>query len=468
MDGSTPQLTAAHVLGVFRHDELYLFLGAAFTTFGLLSAAFSLLRRKFDAMLFWLALFAILYGLRLWLQLGIIELVANSSAFFYRLRYASNYLVPVPGFFYFQAAGFLGRYGQKIAAALAVPFLCIFVGALWFGDNYLFGLTNNLIVIFSLIALAVESIRRKSVDKDFTIVRWGIAVFVVFALYDNISGAFRLHPFREPIGFAFFLATLGYVAAKRTLSRDQKLSEIQRELEIARRIQTDILPAAYPPSDHFQIAARYVPMTSVAGDFYDFLVTDQKQAGLLIADVSGHGVPAALIASMVKLAAMSQRENATDPAALLSGMNAVLCGNTQNQFVTAAYVYLDVPSATLRYSAAAHPPMLLLRDGEIIPIEENGLMLAAFSFATYVTAVHPLEPGDRLVLYTDGLLEAANMEGEEFGPERLGRLLKETVTLTAEQTADLIVSSLKNWARAQDDDLTVLVCDYTGTAVLAG
>ena len=112
--------------------------------------------------------------------------------------------------------------------------------------------------------------------------------------------------------------------------------------------------------------------------------------------------------------------------------------------------------------------MLLLRDGEIIPIEENGLMLAAFSFATYVTAVHPLEPGDRLVLYTDGLLEAANVEGEEFGPERLGRLLKETVTLTAEQTADLIVSSLKNWARAQDDDLTVLVCDYAGTAVLAG
>jgi sigma-B regulation protein RsbU (phosphoserine phosphatase) len=145
----------------------------------------------------------------------------------------------------------------------------------------------------------------------------------------------------------------------------------------------------------------------------------------------------------------------------------VLCGNTQNQFVTAAYVYLDVLSATLRYSAAAHPPMLLLRAGEVVEIAENGLMLAAFSFATYVTAVHPLEPGDRLVLYTDGLLEAANGEGEEFGPQRLSNLLKDTALLTTEQAADHIVSSLKRWARSQNDDLTVLICDYTGATVFA-
>ena len=157
-------------------------------------------------------------------------------------------------------------------------------------------------------------------------------------------------------------------------------------------------------------------MTAVAGDFYDFLITNPQQAGLLIADVSGHGVPAALIASMVKLAATSQRANAADPAALLSGMNTVLHGNTQSQFVTAAYVYLDAATSTLRYSAAAHPPMLLLRDGEIIPITENGLMLAAFSFSTYETATHPIEPGDRLLLYTDGLLEAANTAEKSSAP----------------------------------------------------
>jgi sigma-B regulation protein RsbU (phosphoserine phosphatase) len=255
---------------------------------------------------------------------------------------------------------------------------------------------------------------------------------------------------------------LGYVAAKRSLARDHQFNEIQKELEIARRIQTDILPSAYPASDHFQVAARYVPMTSVAGDFYDFLITGPKHAGLLIADVSGHGVPAALIASMVKLAANSQRANLSDPAALLSGMNAVLCGNTQNQFVTAAYVYLDATSATLRYSAAAHPPMLLLRSGQVIEVTENGLMLAAFSNATYSTAVHPLRSGDRLLLYTDGLLEAANPAGEELGPQRLSALLEDGAHLDAEAAADHLISSLKTWARSQNDDLTVLICDYTG------
>jgi phosphoserine phosphatase RsbU/P len=460
MDGTAPQITADHVLRVFRRDEFYLFLGAAFTTFGLSSAAFSLLRRKFDPMLFWLALFSIFYGLRLWLQLGTIELLAHPSAFFFNLRSASNYLVPVPGFFYFQAAGFLGRHGRKIAIALAVPFLCLFVATFVFGYKHSFDLANSLIVIGSLIASLVESFRRKGADKDFIIVRWGIAVFVLFALYGNIAATLGVHHFYEPIGFAFFLGVLGFVAARRTLSRDQKLNELQKELEIARRIQMDILPSPYPPSDHFQVAARYVPMTSVAGDFYDFLLTDEKQAGLLIADVSGHGVPAALIASMVKLAATSQRANVADPAALLSGMNTVLCGNTQSQFVTAAYVYLDATASMLRYSAAGHPPMLLLRAGEIMDITENGLMLAAFSFATYATVAHPIRPGDRLVLYTDGLLEAVNSDGEEFGPLRLGALLKDSAHLAANQAADHVVSSLKLWARSQNDDLTVVICDY--------
>jgi phosphoserine phosphatase RsbU/P len=462
MYASDPQLTASQVLRTFHRDELYLFLGAAFTTLGLLSAAFSFLQRKFDAMLFWLALFAILYGQRLWLRSGLLALTVPPSIIFDRLRDSSNYFVPIPAFFYFAAAGFLGRSGRKIAMALTVPFLCLFVGTILYGRRQSFEWINSTIIIVSLIALTIQSLRRKDSDSDFVIVRRGIVVFVAFALYNNVSGSLELGDFRngESLGFAFFLGTLVYVTVKRTLARDHQFNEIQKELEIARRIQTDILPAAYPSSAHFRIAARYVPMTSVAGDFYDFLITNPQQAGLLIADVSGHGVPAALIASMVKLAATSQRANAADPAALLAGMNSVLHGNTQSQFVTAAYVYLDAATSTLRYSAAAHPPMLLLRAGEVTPIEENGLMLAAFSFAIYETAVHSIQPGDRLLLYTDGLLEAANSSNEEFGPDRLAKLLQATAPHNTEQAANHIVSTLQQWSRAQNDDLTLLICDY--------
>jgi sigma-B regulation protein RsbU (phosphoserine phosphatase) len=460
MYAADPQLTASHVLRTFHHDELYLFLGVAFTTLGLVSVAFAFLSRKFDAMLFWLALFAILYGQRLLLKLGLLALMVPPSVFFASLKTSISYLVPIPGFFYFAAAGFLGRSGRKIAIALMVPFLCLFVGTILAGPKQAFEWINYGLVIGSLIALMIQSVMRKKTDSDFVIVRRGIVVFVAFALFDNIAGLFGHFPYKEPIGFAFFLGTLGYVAAKRSLHRDHQFSEIQKELEIARRIQTSILPRTYPESAHFNVAARYVPMTAVAGDFYDFLVADQTRAGLLIADVSGHGVPAALIASMVKLAATSQRANAADPAMLLTGMNTVLHGNTQEQFVTAAYVYLDAASSTLRYSAAAHPPMLLLRGGSVVELAENGLMLAAFAFSTYSTAEYPLEPGDRLVLYTDGLLEAANATGEEFGPHRLSALLKDGARLSAEAAADHIISSLQTWSRSQNDDLTVLICDY--------
>jgi phosphoserine phosphatase RsbU/P len=298
-------------------------------------------------------------------------------------------------------------------------------------------------------------------DRDFAVVRIGVLCFVALALWDNIAHTW-MPSHIEPYGFAVLLGCLGYVAARRTLERDRQLGEIQNELEVARSIQLSILPGAFPASADFEVAARYVPMTSVAGDLYDFLVADDRRAGLLIADVSGHGVPAALIASMVKMAATSQRSNAGDPGAFLAGMNAVLCGNTQEQFVTAAFVHLDAQSACLRYSAAGHPPMLLLRGNEVLEIEENGLMLAAFSFATYSTAMHLLEPGDRLLLYTDGIVEAADAEEDEFGRDRLSSLLRETARLSPQQAADHIVDVVQRWAKAQGDDLTLLLCDYGG------
>ena len=263
----------------------------------------------------------------------------------------------------------------------------------------------------------------------------------------------------EPYGFGLLLCSLGYVAARRALDRDQELALLHQELEVARRIQLSILPNAFPTSEHFTVAARYAPMTSVAGDFYEFLNPESARPGLLVADVSGHGVPAALIASMVKVATNSQRQHAGSPERLLAGVNEALCGSTQSQFVTAAYVYLDAEKGELAYSAAGHPPMLLLREGRVSSIEENGLLLGMFSASVYSSTKRKLLKGDRLLLYTDGVIEAANGSEEEFGPERLYKLLTESAGMAAEQTADLILSTVQRWASTQMDDLTVVVCD---------
>lgn len=453
------QLTAGEVLSAFHRDEPYLFLGAAFTTVGLVSAAMCLLRRRADALLLWMAVFAILYGQRLWLQFGSLSLTLQGDLFFVRFRAALDFLVPVPAFLFFQSAGFLGRWGRQFTAVLCIAFLALAAADLAgapLGPVYLI---NNMLVVVALGAMVMGSLRRGPGMRDSRIVRGGLLCFAAAALWDNTVGTYLLRSKIEPFGFAIFLGALGYVAGRRLLERDRELSEIRQELELARKIQLSILPGAFPDSASFQVGTRYVPVTSVAGDFYDFLVTEGGHAGLLIADVSGHGVPAALIASMVKMAAAAQRAHASHPAQLLTEMNVALCGNTQGQYVTAAYLYLDAGNGELRYSAAGHPPLMLLRHGAVIDIVENGLLLAADAAATYSERRFPLESGDRLLLYTDGLIEARDTEGEMFGEESLIAALRETATMAPAEAAEAMVAEVQRWAPVQEDDLTVLVCD---------
>jgi len=460
---AVPEMSAAQVLSAFHRDAPYLFLGAAFVAVGIVSAMFSALRPKHDPLLLYFAVFAVLYGLRLWIQAELLQISIRGSWFYPRLRIGINYIVPIPAILFFDSAGFL-RGASKIAGHILLVASSVLAAATFLaGPTALYDRLNSVMVIGAMLALGTQSTRKQATDADFAIIRRGLLTFAAFVVWDNLRGVFQFHlPSLEPFGFTLFLASLGYVAARRTLQRDQQLSQIQKELDVARSIQLSILPAEFPPTHHFRVSARYVPMTSVAGDFYDYVIASPQQVGLLIADVSGHGVPAALIASMVKLAAASQRAHAADPSAFLFHMNATLCGNTQEQFVTAAYVHLDSATHEMRYSAAAHPPMLLLRQGHISKIEENGLMLAVFDFATYSSTIQPLENGDRLLLYTDGILEAANAAGEFFGLNTLCEVFRTTAGASPSQAADVILSSVQKWANAQEDDLTVVVCDYIG------
>jgi phosphoserine phosphatase RsbU/P len=455
------QLTASEVLRAFHHDEPLLFLGAAFTTVGLVAIALCVLRRRFDALLVWLAIFSALYGQRLTMQSDLLGMSVPAGNFLNLLRAIANFLVPVPAFLFFQSAGLLGKRGKAVVALTTTLFLCLVVAALFGAPLDVLHRINNVLVIIALPGLALRSLLHRHADRDYVIFRRGLICFIGFAIWDNTLGDYLHLRNVEPYGFAIFLACMGYVAARRTLERDQQLGEIQKELDVARKIQLSILPGEFPASTAFSVAARYVPMTAVAGDLYEFLVADDFRAGLLIADVSGHGVPAALIASMVKMAATSQRAHAAHPAALLAEMNAALCGSTQGQFVTAAYVHLDAEERELRYAAAGHPSMLLLRDGAVTEVVENGLLLAATEDAVYTEKTMPLQHRDRLLLYTDGLLEARNAEGALFGDESLSAALKKTAALSPAEAANGIIAEVQQWARSQDDDLTLLVCDFT-------
>jgi len=235
-----------------------------------------------------------------------------------------------------------------------------------------------------------------------------------------------------------------------------QLLTMQKELETARQIQLSILPAEVPKMEGLDIAARYLPMSSVAGDFYDFIVVDEKHLGILVADVSGHGMPAALIASMLKIALAAQVTHAADPAQVLLGLNQALCGKFQHHFVTAAYLFVDMQKQTLSYAGAGHPPLLLWSrsSGGVRAVVENGLFLGKFPQATYSSVELPLRAGDWGLLYTDGIPETTNHSEIEFGTERFKQFLETNESTSADHFADRLLEELSQWsARDSGDDL---------------
>ena len=243
----------------------------------------------------------------------------------------------------------------------------------------------------------------------------------------------------------------------------QQLLTIQNELETARQIQLSILPSEVPKIEGLDIAARYVPMTSVAGDFYDFIVVDEKHIGILVADVSGHGMPAALIASMLKIALSAQGAHAADPAQVLAGLNQTLCGKFQYQYVTAAYLFVDMQKRTLTYAGAGHTPLLLWGGSSkgVRDVAENGLVLGKFPFATYSSVELPLTAGDRALLYTDGISETTNLAGVQFGIDCFKQFLGTEQSTSADQFADRLLEELSRWsdrgsAEDLDDDITMV------------
>ena len=210
-------------------------------------------------------------------------------------------------------------------------------------------------------------------------------------------------------------------------------------------------------------------MSAVAGDFYDFLPLEGNQLGILIADVTGHGVPAALIASMLKGAVAVQTAHAQNPERVLIGLNQALCGKFESHFVTAAYLYADLDAKIIRYAGAGHPPLLFCSgsNGDARSIEQNGLILGMFTEAAYSSLEIPLKPGDRYVLYTDGLPESRNASDEEFGLARCLQFLKSHSRLTAAVLADGLLGEIARWSarssgRLQEDDMTLIVIDCQG------
>jgi sigma-B regulation protein RsbU (phosphoserine phosphatase) len=224
------------------------------------------------------------------------------------------------------------------------------------------------------------------------------------------------------------------------------LAELDRELQVVGAIQRSLLPSELPRIDGFELSAHYETSARAGGDYYDFFPLDNERWGLFIGDVSGHGTPAAVLMAITHAIAHSQPGTHTPPAALLAYLNNELARayTRDGTFVTAFYAVLDPAARTLTYSRAGHNPPRLVRREQVLSLDQTGsLPLGILERQTYEEATIPLEPGDLLLLFTDGVTEASSpvesvTAGAQFGTQRLDKLLLDCLTSSAGECLDRI------------------------------
>lgn len=240
--------------------------------------------------------------------------------------------------------------------------------------------------------------------------------------------------------------------------------ELEEELETARRIQEGLMPALLPELVNLQAAAVYIPTGKVGGDLYDVIITPSQKIAVLIYDVSGHGIPAALIGAMAKMLFAHFIEKTESPAEVFREVNKQLCHFIRTeQYLTAFLGFIDPIKNRMIYSRAGHVSPLIYnsRNGQIVRLDSKGFFIghsALLDIVEYRDNVVQLDSGDKILFYTDGLTEGVNENHELYGGDRLTNVFQQCGSSDVQTIIDLVVSDQANFRNgtALRDDFTIL------------
>jgi sigma-B regulation protein RsbU (phosphoserine phosphatase) len=236
---------------------------------------------------------------------------------------------------------------------------------------------------------------------------------------------------------------------------------MERELQMAFEVQASLLPRETPNVAGWDFAAHWKPAREVSGDFYDFIPTDQ-QLGLVIADVSDKGMPAALFMALSRSILKASVTGTRSPAEGISQANRLICADSTNSmFVTLFYGRLDLKTGELLYVNAGHNPPLVYRAqrDELIELSPTGMVLGIFDGVDFEQRTAQLDPGDFILLYTDGISEAMDINGNLFGEERLRQVLLDNRQASTEAIAEAVERAVTAFtgAAARSDDITFVI-----------
>ena len=277
-----------------------------------------------------------------------------------------------------------------------------------------------------------------------------------------------VHNLTAVVGFSFVVYVIQrYVRQREQLDRmvRQQRDQLLHDVELAAQVQRMFLPTQRPSIPGLEIAGMMQPARGVSGDYYDYIPIDEHTIQIVIADVAGKGVPAALLmsatAAAVQLEAREKRDILEVVNRLNDGIHSVSGGN---RFVTLLLAEIDARRQLVRYVNCGHNPALLFqhKTQDVIPMSSSCFPIGMFDTVGCTINPAKLTAGDILVLYTDGVTEAENSQGEEFGMERLSELIRGGHTMSADALMNHILESVSDFSRAVGfaDDATILVAKF--------
>ena len=248
---------------------------------------------------------------------------------------------------------------------------------------------------------------------------------------------------------------------REALSSRDRLVSLENELNVASKIQQSILPTQFPYGNDFSVFASMEPAKEVGGDFYDVINLGRGRIGLAIADVSDKGVPAALFMMSSRTLLKGSAIGNYEPGDVLKEVNDILCeGNDAMMFVTLLYAIYDTNTGTLTYANGGHTaPYVRRADGSVIPLPfTGGVAMGVLEDLEYSQDSFQVVPGDTVFFYSDGVSEAMNENGEEFGVDRMAAVLANTATSSPEEVNNAMFESVRSFAgdTPQSDDITCL------------
>jgi sigma-B regulation protein RsbU (phosphoserine phosphatase) len=246
----------------------------------------------------------------------------------------------------------------------------------------------------------------------------------------------------------------------------EKQRQINKDLEVAASIQKSFIPSFSPSLSAIQIAWMFEPCAKVGGDLFNFYLPEENLISFYMLDACGHGISAALIAAAASQSLHSANQlKISRPETVLNGLDRVFPYERFESYFTIGYATIDISNGQLAYSNAGHPPLLLQRtNGSLEILDHHGPVIGLGSSEVFSQKETNLEPGDKLVLYTDGILDHMNPKGERFGKQRLYDAIKMYRNEPLQKIMQLIKARLVEFANSEksDDDISLMMIGYTG------